>query len=115
MFPSLFPSFVGGSQSSPWMSTTKTMGDGNRTNPINQTKALLPASWFNWSQIGVNCCCEVTDRRQAGATYARFAAFASATRMITRLPSALAARVIVPSVTETFRGSSSLSNCERLV
>jgi hypothetical protein len=29
-------------------------------------KALLPASWFNWSQIGVNsCCCEVTDRRQA--------------------------------------------------
>jgi len=78
-------------------------------------KALLPASWFNWSQIGVNCCCEVTDRRQAGATYARFAAFASATRMITRLPSALAARVIVPSVTETFRGSSSLSNCERLV
>jgi hypothetical protein len=22
-----------------------------------KTKALLPASWFNWSQIGVNSCC----------------------------------------------------------
>ena len=40
-------------------------------------------------------------RRQAGAHYARLA-FTSATRMITRLPSALAARVIVSSVTETF-------------
>ena len=39
-------------------------------------------------------------RRQAGAAYARLA-FTSATRMITRLPSALAARVIVSSVTET--------------
>src|SRR5712692_3261922 len=38
-------------------------------------------------------------KRQAGAAYARLA-FASATRMITRLPSALAARVIVSRVTD---------------
>ena len=41
--------------------------------------------------------------------------FTSATRMITRLPSARAARVIVSRVTETFRGSSSLSSCDLLV
>src|SRR5712692_7110013 len=35
-------------------------------------------------------------------------------RMIMRLPSALAARVIVSSVTETFRGSSRRSSCDRL-
>src|SRR5690349_19482851 len=39
--------------------------------------------------------------RPTTADYARLA-FTSATRMITRLPSALAARVIVSSVTETF-------------
>lgn len=27
-------------------------GDGNRTNTIDQNKALLPVSQFNWSQIG---------------------------------------------------------------
>jgi hypothetical protein len=53
-------------------------------------------------------------RRQAGAGYARLA-FTSATRMITRLPSARAARVIVSRVTETFRGSSSRSSCDLLV
>ena len=40
-------------------------------------------------------------RRQADAAYARLA-FMSATRMVTRLPSALAARVMVLSVTETW-------------
>jgi hypothetical protein len=53
--------------------------------------------------------------RQAGAAYARLAAFASATRIITRFPSALAARVIVSRLTETLRGSSRRSRCDRLV
>lgn len=53
-------------------------------------------------------------RRQADADYARFA-FTSATQIITRLPSARAARVIVSSVTETLRGSSRRSSCDLLV
>jgi hypothetical protein len=42
-------------------------------------------------------------------------AFRSATRMLTRFPSALAARVMVSSVTETFLGSSKRSSCDLLV
>src|SRR5271169_3467040 len=41
--------------------------------------------------------------------------FRSATRMMRRLPRALAARVMVSSVTETFCGSSKRSNCDLLV
>ena len=51
---------------------------------------------------------------RARISYARLA-FTSATRMIKRLPSALAARVIESSVTDTFRGSSKRSSCDLLV
>jgi hypothetical protein len=46
--------------------------------------------------------------------YPRFT-FTSAIRITTRFPNARAARVIVSSVTETFRGSSKRSSCDRLV
>ena len=46
--------------------------------------------------------------------YPRFA-FTSAIRITNRFPNARAARVIVSSVTDTFRGSSKRSSCDRLV
>jgi len=73
--------------------------------------ALATASYRRWESL---ICRGPVERLEGGAGYARFA-FTSATRMITRLPKALAARVIVSSVTETFRGSSRRSNWDRLV
>jgi hypothetical protein len=51
---------------------------------------------------------------RAGSCYVRLI-LASATRMIMRLPSARAARVIVSRLIETFCGSSKRSSCDRLV
>src|SRR5712692_11567569 len=55
------------------------------------------------------------DRASEGEARSIRPTFASAIRMTTLLPNTLAARVMVSSETDTFRGSSRRSSCERLV